>query len=115
MSAVERLQAAIEKLENLKSESVAGPWMVGHHPDPDTDVEFVKDGDGRWAREIAVIYGGGDLKPHAELIVTLHRTIDAQLAILRTQLLDQRDREARRLPAWDVDTSLAEAILGGHR
>jgi hypothetical protein len=96
---VERLTAAIEKLEALKADSTPGPWW--HWPeagvieiysdwrDPArTGSEVViaprirpRDG---WGRE-ATIYRD-NYEPNAELIVTLHRTIDAQLAILRRAL-----------------------------
>ena len=98
MNTVERLQAAIEKLEALRTERgyvEDSGWLVEENPDD----------------------RGGFLEPpepfipitNDELIVTLHRTIDAQLAILR------HDYETCHRNDWTPDRyvlPLADAILG---
>jgi len=75
-SAAETIQAAIDKLEAQSAVATRGPWV------PQWEDEF----DAR----VGIDYSsrptpltGTMQRPNAELIVTLHRTIDAQLAILR--------------------------------
>ncbi|GAA1788156.1 hypothetical protein [Agromyces lapidis] len=91
MNAVETLEAAITKLERIKSDSFPGPWA--HWPEAG-DIEIMNESfshvvvskvrprDG-WRGPIY----RENYEPNAELIVTLHRTIDAQLAILRDSYL----------------------------
>lgn len=69
MNAVEKLQAAIEKLETLNAED-------------------------------------------GELIVTLHRTIDAQIGMLRFSLSKYTD-DGFEFFVNDPEIILADAILGG--
>lgn len=81
---IERLQAAIEKLKQQRKDTFGqgehGWWVEEQQANPAFEAEVrakgVPDGfhDG-----IAMVQDIAD----AELIVTLHRTIDAQLAILR--------------------------------
>ena len=70
MNAVEEIQAAIDTLNTMRAVSDSGAWTVaGIHPDCsiEGDVNFI----------------AGDMYDYdAELIVTLHRTIDAQIALL---------------------------------
>lgn len=69
MSAVEEIQAAIDKLTELRQESQGNEWL--HEPG-----DFTVTADGNFS--IAE-----DVYPYdASLMATLHRTIDAQLAIL---------------------------------
>ena len=95
MSAVEEIRAAIVKLTELKAESTPGPWELeppGKYFDPrwdDTRIMHAANRptdpnydrylfrDGSYAED-----SGGLGLADAELIVTLHRTIDAQLHIL---------------------------------
>lgn len=109
---LETIRAAIERLEKLKSDSTPGPW---HSPDEDGWIEshagyaVMADDDmnhlgGPNGRASQVEY---EHPANGELIVTLHRTIDAQLEILRLGL----DLPIR----WDENSAwlhLAEAILG---
>ena len=87
MTPEQRLQAAIEKLEALRGAGTPAPWTTtwGSATVPAADD-----------------LGSGD----ADLIVTLHRTIDAQLAILYRAL-------NRNAPERDAAEMLADAILGG--
>lgn len=100
VNAVEKIEAAIEKLERLKAESTPGPWeqfqydwrmiIAGQPADDEADVLF----DRAAARPADM-----------QMIVTLHRTIDAQLAILYRGL-------SRIAPEHDAAEMLADAILG---
>lgn len=77
MTAVEEIEAAIVELEALKVASTPGPWtapaaILGLK----STTIFGTPIDGGHAAYVATAHD-------AELIVTLHRTIDAQLAILR--------------------------------
>lgn len=133
MSAAETLQAAIDELEALKAESSPGPWEIeepGEYFNPkwdDVRVMRAREGnepdydryiirDGSYAAD-----AGGFSQPDAELIVTVHRTIDAQLAILRhdLEIRARYEREGIPLEAWESavvragDLDLARAILGG--
>ena len=92
MNAVETIQAAIEKLERLKAKSTPSPWTAMEYDSNPGD------------QGVPIIGGGeiGSMEGHltaytmtlgseeqsvidAELIVVLHRTIDAQLVILRAE------------------------------
>jgi len=118
MNAVERIEAAIEKLEQLKTESTQVTWsQVGAHGPSDLGVS-VRIPISRHHDVLA--YAGTAANAH--LIVTLHRTIDAQLAILRAgrsacrafpHVVNDRD-----LPGWAAEAKVhalafADAILGG--
>ena len=120
MNKAGHISAAIEKLERLKAESTPGPW--------DTDGREI---DQHWSlmvepytkpllpvvsAEVSCIsqcYGGSAQglanTADGELIVTLHRTIDVQLASLRGGLvLANRGHDVTL--GWAVD--IADAILG---
>lgn len=121
MTPVERLQAAIDKLERLRDESGSfKQWNGGDFQDvtyedghcvgavgPVTismwDGSEQNPDDGTWRDSSAVL-----------LMQTLHRTIDAQLAILR-DVLEAANIERN----WDTlvytlnALALADAILGG--
>ena len=129
MNPVEKLQAAIEKLERLR----AATEPVRH------DSEWVVDYQvGETMRFITVLdshNGGYDglivaeqitSEARAQLIVTLHRTIDAQLAILRSSIawFERAEQDwpfAATHPGLaeatqkvlSVELALADAILGG--
>ncbi|MDN4616447.1 hypothetical protein P5G50_18520 [Leifsonia sp. F6_8S_P_1B] len=109
MNAAETIAAAIQKLEALKADATPGVWEFDPEPfgaiftqqEPGLEVETevaeqMLDADGR-------------------LIVTLHRTIDAQLAILRTAGREFERRaengDARVFP-YDYHLDLARSILG---
>ena len=107
MTPVERLTAAIEKLETLKAESTQGQWVIS----------------GAWLHAVqpahvfgSVAVGRMDHERDDALVVTLHRTIDAQLAILRAGLEQAKSEEAYPhywyAPPKDGTLALADAILG---
>ncbi|MET0716377.1 MAG: hypothetical protein ABWY57_15840 [Mycetocola sp.] len=102
MNAVEKIEAAIQKLEGMRDER-------GY---------FEMNG---WLSELVTVgpngYEGLDPAPitNDELIVVLHRTIDAQLAILREthyQLSDGAHGTGLLGTEHTLITSLADAILG---
>ena len=113
MTPVERLHAAIDKLERLKLDGTPGPWRVW--TDKFSGDFEVRAPDGLVA---PLWVFGPAVRPHANapLIVTLHRTIDAQLTILRHDV-DMHDLVPEE--AWlrsmerSGDLDLADAILGG--
>lgn len=106
MTPVQRLQAAIDRLESLREEAPPGPWE-------------------HWLSQASrVLYSGLDLdhpisaeevltahsKYSTQLVEVLHRTIDAQLAILRSysKVADL----AIYSPVHEHVRALADAILG---
>lgn len=107
MSPVERLQAALEKLEALKAESTQGEWGVESLPETgESRIHSEVDGFAFMGATSVTFYPvPGGLKPtDAELIVTMHQSIDAQLSILRFAVDGLYD-----LPEF---IALADAILG---
>ena len=91
MTVVERLEAAIAKLERLRESE---PYHESHS----------------WLVSLITVGTEDDRREEeapqtsSELIVTLHRTIDAQLAILRAGLSDGAPLH--------TELALADAILG---
>lgn len=97
MSAVEEIETAMEALTDMRSGGSPGPWSVAHAENgtviewaaPDADacrfVAVLSDEDGE---DFNADPGGPDCD--AYLIVTLHCTIDAQLAILNQALKYER-------------------------
>jgi len=123
VTAVEEVQAAIEKLTALRNASSPAPWAVTH--DSAGVSVLCNMGDSLSIPVVAVLSDedGDDFNPDpggadndAYLIVTLHRTIDAQLVILQ----DFADRFAGRAdspwvpiaPAATNALALARAING---
>lgn len=129
MSAVERLQAAIDKLERQRHDSAgrgAHAWAAHSTTDKPSGHDAAIRGVGfpdDFFDGVADVYDPAD----AELIVTLHRTIDAQLAILRdgiarvhswtdpdSQVGYEPHLDGPYPPGADATyLALADAILGG--
>jgi hypothetical protein len=135
MNAAETIQAAIEKLEALKESATPGPfgfedgWQppqwksIGH-----TYVRVVAGKPNHISGIRSMVLSTDGAMPgsegkrrtlaDAELIVTLHRTIDAQLTILREGLraiesLDGLGIDTADIPWADVpELQLARSILG---
>ena len=115
MTAIEEIQAAIVKLEALGMLVDPGPLIRWHDQEhiPGWD-GFIVIGDsaeeGEPCNPVARVY----TDELSEMIVTLHRTIDAQLALLQdTQraLLDPMfGRLTENVYAYQI--ALARAILG---
>jgi len=111
MNAVEKLEAAIGKLEAAKRYAPDGPWSV------ETRSRQFMGGAGGYIETSLVAAHGEPLMTEAyantaALIVTLHRTIDAQLVILRTAKYRRVHMpRGSGIPISD-ELALAEAILG---
>ena len=87
MTAIETIRAAIVKLEWLKAESTSGPWLVEEIPETG-ECRLIREFKFFVGPQIEVVAPGGMLAQDAKLIVTLHNTIDVQLAILHDALDD---------------------------
>ena len=87
MSAVEEIQQAIATLERLRAESTPGPWRATANNRRSGTHAIYGELPGQEVVGATPNYGGLWLFADAELIVTLHRTIDAQLAILRQSVV----------------------------
>jgi hypothetical protein len=99
MTPLEELQAAHKRLSELRSASQLAPW---HY----TDDYILRDGD---ARLVACGLGVAN----TELIVTLHCTIDAQLALLAEAMEDYAGVFIGDCPYPQHAVALARAINGG--
>ena len=104
----QRIEAAIVRLEGMKNESMPGPWR--HLRDADSDLGFgpiteslVTDG----VDDAVLDWGSGVREPDAALIVALHATVGAQLAIL-TRFSEYPNRELE-----EPVMALADAIISG--
>lgn len=127
MDAADTIRAAIDKLEELRIGRAPGSWQLDG-----PDYHYYGGGDGDFVSTPLVTAGPsrhavvGAIAPQArtaqsfeswapaagrslELIVTLHRTIDAQLAILQNALIDHYGCGA---PIIADTIDLARAILG---
>ena len=101
MTVVERLEAAIAKLEWLKAKSTPGEWYA---PESAASVWA-----GAGLSSDLLVVDDARFLGDADLIVTLHRTIDAQIAVLRVGSEFALITSNR----WtDISVALADAILG---
>ena len=117
MGALDEIQAAIEKLTKLRDKSSQGWWTILDNGD-----RFIaeEDPDGDGAFEYIITEPVWFNNPvDADLIVALHRTIDAQLAILQGDMRMYADyQRAGWLDQWVSaveragDLALARAING---
>ena len=89
MSAIEEIQAAIDKLTKLKAESTPKPWH-DWEDDLTGEVDLWHDQEQRLHIANVGVAGMPRVEADAELITVLHSTIDAQLAILGTVRLRLR-------------------------
>ena len=106
MNGIERLQAAIDKLETLRGGGVSTlPWNTYS-----LDWRVLVAGRADSDEALILADARAATRDDFELIVTLHRTIDAQLAILRNEL---DDMEFENRPPFHDIVALADAILGG--
>lgn len=136
MNAADTIQAAIEKLEGLREATELGELEIVRFEDGREDLWI----NSRFEGPDYVTYGtavvfdksqGPRRFATADLIVTLHRTIDAQIAILRKahdqvswyiERVGNKDepftfvpaarRRLRILKLWGEPLALARAILG---
>ena len=94
MNAIEEIQAAIEKLTRQRDAATAGVWVDYGG--------FISGRAGQWV-------SGDSRSVDSALIVTLHRTIDAQLAILQLAITFA---EITHNVYTDTCVDLARAING---
>ena len=116
VSAVDEIRAAIEKLTELKVEGTIGPWLVEEVPETGECClirEFKFFGP-QTAPLLEFVAPGGMSRADSDLIVTLHRTIDAQLAILNGALGDAEGSHDEPA-AFDSAVALARTINGADR
>lgn len=118
MNAAETIAAAIEKLETQRDVAEMGKLTIhrfndGRLEDVWIDSEYWRaDGSGSIRTALVLDRNQGPKRfDTAELIVTLHRTIDAQLAILR-RTLDDLNNLLVYPSDLDIELDLARAILG---
>ena len=110
MNAVERLGAAIAKLEQLKAEGTSSPWVGRTNI---LGIRRLMDSEGGVLAEMFDATDHGDESfENTDLIVTLHRTIDAQLAILKAAREDCAKFGRKPSEFFENDLALADAILG---
>lgn len=111
MTPAERLQAAIEMLESMREEAPPGPWE--HWPFQSSRRLYSGlDLDHPISAEEVL---RADSEYSTQLIEVLHRTIDAQLAILREALFQLEGAPARAGfigNEFNLFMRLADAILG---
>ena len=104
MSAVEEIQAAIVKLTELRR--LSNDWQF----------EVTKSDGHSYMGSLSIVESVAPeaIDPvDADLIVTLHRTIDAQLVILRSAQEDYYQYGGRPPHFFANDVALARAINGG--
>lgn len=105
MSPVERLEAAIEKLETLRAGSASDlPWsssggVVEVWDDRTDSGAVIFRPTVRWSDRVAA--------HNASLVVTLHRTIDAQLDLLRLA----RGFYGAQITGPEAASAFAESVL----
>jgi hypothetical protein len=105
MSAVEEIEAAIAKLTELREKSLSGPWEAWKQYNPLSGNIY-----GLEARDenVAKFYSPFEV----ELVEVLHRTIDAQIAILRGARLFKRHNVWSSTFYLEPCLALARAING---
>lgn len=119
MNPAEKIQAAIDKLDALRIASGTEAWTWESGEDLGANVRSEQFG----VRFTTGYVGNNDSRNDAELIVTLHRTIDAQLAILRAAKHAHKVRELGNMSysrpdgTWRTELEvaaldLADAMLG---
>ena len=121
MSAVETIQAAIERLETLREKSTPRPWTaMEYDSNPgDQGVPIIGGGEigsmeGHLTAYTMTLWNEEQSMIDADLIVTLHRTIDAQLAILNDAVVWFNDSccDEHGMKGSAPALLLARAILG---
>lgn len=103
MTAAERLQAAIDKLEKMRSRGSDGLWAVDEITRVQGKVAISND----VGRYVAHYVDSFD----AETITTLHRTLEAQVTILRAARDDIKLYGGKPV-SYLAASFLADAILG---
>jgi hypothetical protein len=114
LTPVQRLKEAIQRLETLKDTSTPRPWE-SCEDDLTNEVDVWHDHEHRSHVAACGVAGMTHVLADAELIVTLHRTIDAQLAILHRELsfAQQYGWPSNPFPERLDVLALADAINAG--
>lgn len=117
MNAADTIQAAIERLEAQRAAAVGGPWVIESYERGPRALE--QSGGGAFISDVGESVDPAQIDTAtAELLVTLHRTIAAQLAILREALEFYENSRAIGMPDGEMaeyyggTLDLARAILG---
>ena len=114
LTPAQRIEAAIVRLEELKGAGTPGLWSIDEIPETgECRIIRYLDFSG-WQHE--VVTGGGSDKADADLIVTLHATIDAQIGLLREalyQLTDGTNGTGMLGKEHNLIVRLADAIISG--
>jgi len=107
-----RVEAAILRLETLKTESTPGPWYEWTD-DLTNEVDVWHDQEARCHVANFGVAGERGVLADAELVSALHSTIDAQLAILRDAAARMRvEQNQDGIPLhYRHQLALADAIL----
>lgn len=119
MTPVENLEAAIARLEGLRMAATPGPWFrededehfLSHNYPGSDDFGFTI---GPGVVNEFECYVAPVKEADGLLILVLHRTVDAQLSMLRNALgyLSEYPDRPRAIYSWVADAiRLAEAIL----
>ena len=121
MSAVDEIRSAIQKLTELMVEATIGPWLVEEMPETGEcclirEFEFFGP---QTVPLLEFVAPGGMSRADSELIVTLHRTIDAQIGVLSDALSLYEDPIPMFMGREDQvcwhQIALARAINGADR
>lgn len=102
MNAAETIQAAIDKLEQKQAAATTGEWAMSGN---DTF------GYGVASSPNDLVISRWEVSDEdADLIVTLHRTIDAQLAILKNNYGGAQDADRYGWSSADSPDAVADAL-----
>ena len=130
MTPAEKLQAAVEKLERLKNQSTPGPLYAQNAGDVFTDLAAPNaqgvNAEHNDAWHVASFMSGQNDMPYREeeanraLFLALHRTVDAQLKMMRSALEWLGEKNNAALAAGSEifagqlgpELEIADAILG---
>lgn len=117
MTALQRLQDAITKLEQLRGHATGDEWSVEDRIESSAiTAPVMEDGEVAWVADVAEFLGADD----ARLIVTLHTMLPAVLGWIRDQLFRmERDVEAvtdeSRAIHYRHVLAVADSILDGEQ
>ena len=113
----QRIKEAIERLEELKAKSASGPWQWRlYHGVHDSKSRLVRvvETKKECGYDRVQLLAEYLTRADADLIVTLHSTINAQLALLRAAMVEHSDvMTSIEKPYWVAALALADAILSG--
>lgn len=131
MTPAEKLQAAVEKLERLKAASTPGPLYAHNAGDVFTDLAAPNaqgvNAEHNDAWHVASFMSGQNEMPYREeeanraLFLALHRTVDAQLKMMRSAIEWLSEGNNAAIAAGSgvfagqlgPELAIADAILGG--